>query len=831
MKDEEPEEAPVEEATADEVEVPAPVPVDERRRRIWSLIRNAPKRADGAMVAVVTSAVEPWPHQLRAYKRMLESWPFRLLIADEVGLGKTIEAGLLIRHVWIAELAKRALIMVPKAVLTQWQSELYEKFNLVVPIYTGQSLRWPESHGREGPGEEKIGRSEWSKQPLVLVSSHLMRRQDREKELLDAEPWDLLVLDEAHHARRKAPGTLQEGPPNRLLRLMQRIKEKSQAMLLLSATPMQVHPVELFDLLDLLGLPAEWNRQVFLNYFETLGRNPDAAQLHAVAKLFQVTEQVFGALPETEIVRIGEGCGVSGSVQQGKVLSALRDPQATIPLKRLSTNQRQMALALLKAASPVRHRMSRHTRNLLREYHRLGVLETPIPDRVVEDLPVTLSTAERALYDAVEDYISDTYENAQHEKKTAVGFVMTIYRRRLASSFQALRQTLNNRLAQLADPAKAQTSDERLDEDVSQDETAEDVMTSEDAAAYEHEALQVEEREAIQVLLKSIAKLGTDSKALKLLEKLKATLGDGYDSAIVFTQYTDTMDFLREFLADRLDLPIGCYSSRGGETRDASGVWVKCDKERIKRLLREGTIKLLICTDAAGEGLNLQTCGVLVNYDLPWNPMKVEQRIGRIDRIGQRYPKIRVINLAYADTVEADVYFALSDRIQLFHGLVGKLQPILSQLPKEFEAAALRRREEWERSRHEAVQHVSAMVSEAEGQAFDIDEVSEADLSPPVMPAPPITPEDVTEVLRRAELLPDGVECQELDPGTFSLRVPGQAEAIRVTASPRVFDEHFGSHQMVIHDSRAFRRLLELVPAEAGGMDGEGERLADYLMQ
>ena len=827
-KPEEPDEPEEEEEKPPEDETPD-ASADEKRRLVWSLIKNAPKRADGAMVAVVTSAVVPWPHQLRAYKRMLDSWPFRLLTADEVGLGKTIEAGLLIRHVWIAELAKRILIMVPKAVLTQWQSELYEKFNLLVPIYTGQSLRWPEHHGREGPLEEKIGRQAWTKQPLVLVSSHLMRRRDRQQELIDADPWDLLVVDEAHHARRRAPGTPQEGPPNRLLRLMQQINDKAKSLLLVTATPMQVHPVELWDLLNLLGLPEEWNTRVFQDYFETLGRNPDATQMHSVAKLFQVTEQAFGLTPDEEIERIGKAVGLPGKIQQGKVVAALREPNSTIPLKRLGTKQRHLALGLLKAASPVRYRMSRHTRNLLRQYHKKGLLDSPIPDRCVEDLPVDLSKTERELYDAVEDYISDTYENADPDKKTAVGFVMTIYRRRLASSFHALRQTLTNRLAQLAEPDTGQADAQCLDEDVSQDETTEEVMSADEAADYEREALLVEEREAIQLLLKNISKLGTDTKALTLLEKLKETLDGGYDSAIVFTQYTDTMDFLREFLADRLELPIGCFSGRGGETRDASGSWVRCSKQRIKRLLQDGTIKLLICTDAASEGLNLQTCGVIVNYDLPWNPMKVEQRIGRIDRIGQRYAKIQVINLAYADTVEADVYFALSRRINLFQGLVGKLQPILSRLPREFEAAALRRREDRERGRHEAVQQVDTLVNEAEGQAFDIDEVSDADLTIPKLPEPPITPEDVAEVLRREDLLPDGVECKELEPGTFSLRVPGQPEAIRVTPSPGIFDDHFESHQMVAHDSPSFRRLIALLPPDALEMFPDTDTLSVYL--
>ena len=128
---------PPSDATGQEEGILAP---DERRRAVWSFVKNAPKRADGAMVAVVTSTVTPWPHQFRAYKRMLDAWPFRLLVADEVGLGKTVEAGLIIRHAWISDLAKRVLIMAPKGILLQWQAELYEKFNLLVPIYDGQNL-------------------------------------------------------------------------------------------------------------------------------------------------------------------------------------------------------------------------------------------------------------------------------------------------------------------------------------------------------------------------------------------------------------------------------------------------------------------------------------------------------------------------------------------------------------------------------------------------------------------------------------------------------------------------------------------------------------------
>jgi len=183
-----------------------------------------------------------------------------MLIADEVGLGKTITAGLFIRQAWLSRRAQRILILMPRSLLTQWQSELYEKFNLNVPFYDGQKLVWRKIHGWHGPAERKVDRQEWHKEPFVIASSHLMRRRDRSADLLQAEDWDLIVLDEAHHARRKSPGAPQEGGPNQLLRLMHQLRPKCRSIVLLTATPMQVHPVELWDLLMLLGLTGRWER-------------------------------------------------------------------------------------------------------------------------------------------------------------------------------------------------------------------------------------------------------------------------------------------------------------------------------------------------------------------------------------------------------------------------------------------------------------------------------------------------------------------------------------------------------------------------------------------
>ena len=152
---------------------------DEYRRCVWTFLRVAAEFPNGLRTGEVTSAVEPWPHQVRTYAKFLRQWPCRLLIADEVGLGKTITAGLILRQALLAGKAKRVLILTPKSVQIQWQNELYEKFNINVPIYDGATLRWREVYGRNCPVERVVARDGWQGEQIVLASSFLMRRRNR----------------------------------------------------------------------------------------------------------------------------------------------------------------------------------------------------------------------------------------------------------------------------------------------------------------------------------------------------------------------------------------------------------------------------------------------------------------------------------------------------------------------------------------------------------------------------------------------------------------------------------------------------------------------------
>ena len=780
-------------------EPPAVSPAIDRRSLVWSFIGKAPGLArGGARVGEATAAVTPWPHQIRAFERLYARWPPRLLIADEVGLGKTIQAGMLLRQAWLAGRAKRVLILAPKAILGQWQIELREKFNLNWPIYDGRKLvRYP-SPALRGKHERAFERRNWHEEPAVIASSHLMRRRDRAAVLLeDAEPWDLVVLDEAHHARRRAAGAASEGGPNALLALMRALKDRAQGLILLTATPMQVHPVEIWDLLHLLGLPPEWTADAFLAFFDDLEQpSPSAAALDRMARLFQAVERDHGKVTRDTVKHL---TGLS-PLKSNKILRALRD-DADIPRRQLEAPERGAALAVMRAHTPLRHLVSRHTRELLRRYFKAGMLSTPIAGRQVEDRFIAMTGAERNLYEAVEDYIASTYNQAAARERSAVGFVMTIYRRRLASSFRALRATLEKHRDAIGSEGRPQLIG--LDEDAPDDETADEILDADEVAELERRALAAGERADIENLLDCIRALPPDSKLASLKEALAELRLEGYGQAMVFTQYADTMDFLRDALREDGDRRLMCFSGRGGEIPSADGAWRGIGRDDARRRFREGEADILLCTDAAAEGLNFQFCGALIDYDMPWNPMRVEQRIGRIDRLGQQHPIIRIVNLHYEGTVETDVYRALRSRIGLFETVVGRLQPILARLPRTISDSVLSGGGRDDTKRAKVANDIERQAREASG--FDLDAALGDDLAMPERAASALTMEDLDRVIASPDLMPPGADVQPMAHREYGLLAPGMAERLRVTTDPSYYEEHAESVELWSPGNPLFR--------------------------
>lgn len=737
--------------------------------------------------------IKPWVHQLKIVRRIIKNYPQSALICDEVGLGKTISTGLTIRYLLLTKKAKRILILVPASVQPQWQEELREKFNLHFWSYD-QGI-FTNSYGEKYQPKN----NPWDEQNLILASSHLVRRKDRQIELLNAQNWDIIALDEAHHARRKSPQT-REDKPNSLLRLMRELKSKTQFLLLLTATPMQIDTIEVFDLLNLLDLKGQWQYQEnFCDYFDSLPQKMNKQTLEFLqkmsvdyfnqgGKICPLFQQLLSQKDRFLYYRLLD------TWQQGKTISNSKQISQE---KQFIDYSRQF----LTLHTPLQDLMFRHTRDTLRQYYQKGIINSPIPVRKVFDNAIALEKQrEVPLYRAVSDYVRHFYNLAQKEQRKALGFLMTLYRRRLTSSFYAIKKSLERRLEGISI-----TEDDLIDIDEADDNIIaglENYFTPTDPAEIHY----------LEDLLKQFENTGEDTKLSVFLDILRQELMKR-ETAIVFFQYTDTMDYVRETLTQLYHNQVACYSGRGGEIFE-NNQWKTVKKELIKNQFREGKIKILLATKSASEGLNLQTCGVILMYSMPWNPMQVEQQIGRLDRIGQIYPEIYIHNFYYDGTVEAKVYQKLRNRINAFETVVGNLQPILAQVPTFIEQAVMAADPEEEgvlfKELDQLINHppirpdLETMV--ALNVESDLTEIRQS------FAKSKITPEMTEKLLTQSPFLRNqGVEFMAKENQIWVVKY--QNQTYEVTFYPDIFEE-FPSLRLMTLGEPLFEQILELAIAQ-----------------
>lgn len=673
----------------------------------------APSERPG--VGVGTAAVVPWPHQYDVARKVIAAWPTSAMFSDEVGLGKTIEVGLVLRELLVAGRVRRALVLVPASVLWQWQTELWEKFTLAIPVLDGARLVWPEGASPGERREEAFEGDRWDAADVMLASSHLARRSSERPKLMERR-WDLVVVDEAHHARRRGSKATKDDP-NALLQLLRRMRARGcwDGLLLASATPMQMHPHEAYDLLAVLGLPGapedepdapSWRDAGavgFTNYYDQLTREDaetrDWKLLQHLNRSHHATWSHTNPHLETSIEHAADDGLISRS--EAKAILRFVETISDKKYRRFTGSSLPYLDAWLREHTPMRTLVHRNTRHLLRAYQESGVIgaDVVIPVRHVRDLHVAFDDAEQELYDRIESWIRDKYQKvadagARDNKAKATGFIMTVYRRRLTSSFRAIELSLLKRRDKLREQKNGMLDLATLLDD--DDRTAlgdvpdglEALVDADDPKALtEAVGSTQDELDELDGFLAALSdRPAYDSKLQALIDDLQKEFGhikpDGGDrQAIVFTQFTDTMDALRAQLAQIWPGKVACYSGRGGELHEpgpAGGTWTKISKGELKDRFWRGEFRLLLGTDAMSEGLNLQKCDLLYNLDLPWNFMRIEQRIGRIDRIGG-HPDVHVVNMLIDGTVEERIYSGIKDDFGDFESIVGAAQPVLAQ--------------------------------------------------------------------------------------------------------------------------------------------------------
>lgn len=660
----------------------------------FAVLRDAPRMPGGRFVGMETAPVAPWPHQAIVVHRLVETWPYSYLLCDEVGLGKTIEAGLAFRSLYLSGLVKRILIAAPASLTRQWHRQMASKMLLSF----GLARTTPETvHEYIFPFEENRPAASIYEPDLVIMSTGLLARRERAEALSGAKPFDIALVDEAHAVRRRNPADGSGAHPdfgNLYTSVHDYLRKKARSLWLATATPMQIHPVEVCDLLSLTDRVGafQFDPTLTWQYYEILGKlvrrqEPGEQEWKFLRRAVQAVQGQDPILWRF----------VQESVIDGRIRTALRQwlEHGWLPRGR----DRELMCRLLFSVSPLSRVMLRHTRRLLEIYREHGQLQQNLARRHILPLPrIVFTPLERRIYEELEQYCDGLARHIRthgdHQAQQMVSFLLSFLRLRFASSLYALRETLQRRLQKVEATLRHQLvleADEAgvssLQEAVYEGEDEDDLVAAESLLKNRTTPDLEWERGRLKSMIDSMADLtGLPSKMQELLQRLdqrRDRQTRRIRQTVIFTRFYDTLkDLVSRLRQADPWMFVGTYSGQGAEYFDPGTARMKpADREEVKERFLRGEIDVLVCTDAAAEGLNLQTADLLVNFDLGWNPMKVEQRIGRIDRIGQKHQDIYVLNLCYADSAEDIVYGRLLSRLDEVSLIVGTQQ--ISLLPVE----------------------------------------------------------------------------------------------------------------------------------------------------
>ena len=611
--------------------------------------------------------------QKRFVQTCVEDWRLhgkaRYLIADDVGLGKTLSMAAAAVVLSMLD-NKPALILAPATLIWQWQEELEDKLGIAAAVWSTQKKCWLDGERRAltQRGDATLAaRCPWR---IGIMSTGLIVNGDDEGErgALATKAFGVVVLDEAHKARSSRGQTGRDAAkPNNLLRFLRAVARNASNVILGTATPIQLDAVELWDLMAALaqgapqvlgtsGESSEWLREDSIGFLS--GARPWPGHETSRWGLFR------NPLPPAAEHEVFRDIRVDAGLASRDLLGPRFDNLgADIRTEFLSEFQ-----ALAERSNPIVRRVIRRTRPMLEErglLKRIGVVTHPRPD---DGLPTSLFSGDglemnlafKAAYEAAENF-SRLYAR----RCPGAGFLKTILLRRIGSSARAGLETARHLIGRL---------DGTL---LPEDEISDEGMPS---GAVDPEPQEIRFLRDVERNLDAVVSGGDgDPKVQVVLHYLRDRQWLTNNGAIIFSQYRTTAEWVLEALCEAFpDEPVALYAGgaasfvqRGQERRSAA-------REQIKARVQDGEIRLLCATDAACEGLNLQRLGAQVNIDLPWNPSRLEQRKGRVQRIGQARDDIHVLNLRYAGTVEDEVYAALSQRF-------GDIFSVLGQLPDAFE--------------------------------------------------------------------------------------------------------------------------------------------------
>lgn len=639
-----------------------------------------------------------WPHQKYFASLALERHRLggaRLVLADQVGLGKTIQLAMAALLIALDDPdGGPILVLAPKPLLQQWQDELMELLQLPSARWNGHA--WVDENDLEYPSEgvKSLGNCP---RKIGLVSQGLVVRGLPEglNQLLSRR-YSCVIVDESHRARRrkvpKVDATADEinekAEPNKLMAFLWQIGPKTKSMLLATATPVQLHPVEAWDLLHILSQgndsvlggwtrSSPWFQPSHCLEIATGDVAVPIVDLHAGWEYVRDPLPSKGEDPAFE--RIRKSLGASDTRWQFNPESL---GKLSIAIQRVQL-QNGLLPKYGERFNPLLRCIVRRTRDYLE-----ATINPATGDYFLPKVAVRLfgEGNEDAL--VLGGYLREAYEEAEkfslllQKRVQGAGFFKTLLLRRLGSSMEAGRRTVSKLLGQTPDILDDEDEDDVEEEFLPQ-------VGRPHQGASDFKDFTVAEIASLDRCLKLLKEGGNnDPKLDAVVGYLRGTQHGTTRSwldlgCILFSQYYDTVRWIGDELAKRVEfsgMDIGLYagSNRSGFWRD--GKFQRCDRNILKDRVRKGDLKLLLGTDAASEGLNLQRLGTLINIDLPWNPTRLEQRKGRIQRIGQARSEIWIANLRYRDSVEDRVHQVLADRLEAIHDLFGQIPDTLEDV-------------------------------------------------------------------------------------------------------------------------------------------------------
>lgn len=589
--------------------------------------------------------IEFIPYQFRPVLKFIRSDRPRMLIADEVGVGKTIEAGLILRELQARRTVNSVLIICPRPLVAEekWLREM-KRFDESFTQLDGQTLRYCIN--------EMDAEGEWPDRhlktiiPYSLFNEELLFGSDsgkrrRSKGLLSLDPpprFDLVIVDEAHHVRN------QENFNHRAVRFF---CDHAEAVLFLTATPIQLQTRDLYVLLNLLRPDLVIDEESFTRMSE-----PNPALNQAV--------QAIRGQKDGWLNSVLDNLLQAGRTSWGRAILADNPTyQEALSLcdkgegAKISSERR---VALIRDIEEL-HTFSRVINRTRRR--DIGDFTTRKPETV----KIAFTPAQRRLHDALLQTQATIFGLLQPE--TNINFLMTTIRRQAASSLYGLA------------PLLAEILTRRLDE-LSWAEMSSGEF---DSVSNPSQKVQSILEDQILSVLEQAESLDPDDPKLEALKQIiedKKTQPN--HRVIVFTSFRHTLHYLHKQLSAS-GYRVGMIH---GGIDDAARIDLRQRFERPKE--DENEIDILMFTEVGSEGLDYQFCDCMVNYDLPWNPMRIEQRIGRIDRRGQRSESVAIFNLIMADTVDADIYDRCLLRIGIFHQAIGAGEEILGQISQEIQS-------------------------------------------------------------------------------------------------------------------------------------------------